>query len=143
MNRPSHKGQLSYHLRLCGTNEVLDCTPYPSFVYARCILTASLNKMDTLDGELLKNACKLENDKQAVIQEQISLPGENNITNSKLDEKKLLRKIDWAIIPWVSILYLLSFLDRANIGNARVCYSFWGTNHLYLSFMVFFPGPPL
>ncbi|ORY81511.1 putative MFS transporter [Protomyces lactucae-debilis] len=36
------------------------------------------------------------------------------------EEKKLLRKIDLRLIPWLSFLYLLSFLDRANIGNARL-----------------------
>jgi hypothetical protein len=35
-------------------------------------------------------------------------------------EKKLVRKLDWRIIPWVSLLYLLSFLDRTNIGNAKI-----------------------
>lgn len=34
--------------------------------------------------------------------------------------KKLLRKIDWMLIPFLSFLYLLSFLDRSNIGNARL-----------------------
>jgi hypothetical protein len=34
------------------------------------------------------------------------------------EEKKLMRKIDLRLIPWLSFLYLLSFLDRANIGNA-------------------------
>ncbi|KAF6804089.1 high-affinity nicotinic acid transporter [Colletotrichum sojae] len=34
--------------------------------------------------------------------------------------KKLLRKIDWALIPFLALLYLLSFLDRTNIGNARL-----------------------
>lgn len=36
------------------------------------------------------------------------------------DTKRLIRKIDWAIIPFVALLYLLSFLDRTNIGNARL-----------------------
>lgn len=27
-----------------------------------------------------------------------------------LDEKALVRKIDWRLIPWLSVLYLLSFL---------------------------------
>ncbi|KAG8767274.1 hypothetical protein FRC15_005797, partial [Serendipita sp. 397] len=35
-------------------------------------------------------------------------------------EKRILRKLDWHILPLVSLLYLLSFLDRSNIGNARV-----------------------
>ncbi|KAJ3827529.1 MFS general substrate transporter [Lentinula raphanica] len=36
---------------------------------------------------------------------------------SGIDERKLLRKIDLALIPWLSLLYLLSFLDRTSIGK--------------------------
>ncbi|KAF3067218.1 hypothetical protein GL218_08549 [Daldinia childiae] len=36
------------------------------------------------------------------------------------DEKKLLRKLDLHIIPLVMLLYTFSFLDRVNIGNARL-----------------------
>jgi len=39
------------------------------------------------------------------------------------DEKKtkrLLRKLDWNLVPFLALLYLLSFLDRTNIGNARL-----------------------
>jgi hypothetical protein len=43
---------------------------------------------------------------------------------SGVDEQKLLRKLDWRLVPWLSFLYLLSFLDRASIGNARVRSSF-------------------
>lgn len=39
---------------------------------------------------------------------------------SSIDEKKLLRKLDWVLVPWLSFLYLLSFLDRTSIGNAKV-----------------------
>ncbi|KAF2130037.1 high-affinity nicotinic acid transporter-like protein [Dothidotthia symphoricarpi CBS 119687] len=35
-------------------------------------------------------------------------------------EAKLVRKLDLHIIPVVMLLYLLSFLDRVNIGNARL-----------------------
>lgn len=35
-------------------------------------------------------------------------------------DKKLLRKLDWQLIPWLSFLYLISFLDRTNIGNAKI-----------------------
>ncbi|KAL6709544.1 hypothetical protein ACN47E_001479 [Coniothyrium glycines] len=35
-------------------------------------------------------------------------------------EAKLVRKLDLYIIPVVMLLYLLSFLDRVNIGNARL-----------------------
>lgn len=37
-----------------------------------------------------------------------------------METKRLLRKIDWALLPFFALLYLLSFLDRANIGNARL-----------------------
>jgi hypothetical protein len=43
-----------------------------------------------------------------------------HIDVSGVDEKKLLRKMDLWLIPWLSILYLLSFLDRTSIGNAKV-----------------------
>jgi MFS family permease len=36
------------------------------------------------------------------------------------NERKLLRKLDFTLIPWLCILYLLAFLDRANIGNAKI-----------------------
>ena len=39
---------------------------------------------------------------------------------SGIDEAKLVRKIDWRLLPWLSFLYLLSFLDRTSIGNAKV-----------------------
>lgn len=42
---------------------------------------------------------------------------------SGVDEKKLIRKLDWYLVPWLSLLYLLSFLDRTSIGNAKVCLS--------------------
>lgn len=34
--------------------------------------------------------------------------------------KVLLRRLDWHLVPFLSLLYLLSFLDRSNIGNARL-----------------------
>ena len=34
--------------------------------------------------------------------------------------KRLTRRIDLKLIPFLSLLYLLSFLDRTNIGNARL-----------------------
>jgi len=37
-----------------------------------------------------------------------------------VDEKKLVRKLDLHLIPIVMLTYLLSFLDRVNIGNARL-----------------------
>ncbi|KAK2783281.1 hypothetical protein FQN53_009269 [Emmonsiellopsis sp. PD_33] len=34
--------------------------------------------------------------------------------------RKMLLKLDFVLVPMMGMLYLLAFLDRANIGNARV-----------------------
>ena len=34
-------------------------------------------------------------------------------------ERRFVRKLDRTIPPWIMLLYLLSYLDRANMGNAR------------------------
>ncbi|KAF3386825.1 hypothetical protein F1880_001368 [Penicillium rolfsii] len=38
---------------------------------------------------------------------------------AKID-RKLLWKLDIRLVPWLSLLYLISFLDRTNIGNAKI-----------------------
>ncbi|EIM86762.1 MFS general substrate transporter [Stereum hirsutum FP-91666 SS1] len=43
-----------------------------------------------------------------------------DIDTSGVNERKLLRKVDMRLIPWLSLLYLLSFLDRTSIGNAKL-----------------------
>ena len=35
-------------------------------------------------------------------------------------DRKMLVKMDLMLIPMVTMVYLLAFLDRANVGNARV-----------------------
>jgi MFS family permease len=56
--------------------------------------------------------------------DNIDLPNQvvsaENADWSEPDTKRLICKIDWAIVPFVALLYLLSFLDRTNIGNARL-----------------------
>lgn len=37
-----------------------------------------------------------------------------------INPKKVRTKLDLRLMPIVSLLYLLSFLDRGNIGNARI-----------------------
>ncbi|EFE36463.1 uncharacterized protein ARB_03984 [Trichophyton benhamiae CBS 112371] len=39
---------------------------------------------------------------------------------SDINEKKVIRKMDMRLIPALALLYLLSFLDRGNIGNAKI-----------------------
>ncbi|KAF5359888.1 hypothetical protein D9756_002947 [Leucocoprinus leucothites] len=40
----------------------------------------------------------------------------------RLDElhRRVLRKLDWNVIPCLSFLWLANFIDRSNIGNARI-----------------------
>jgi sugar phosphate permease len=37
-----------------------------------------------------------------------------------LQDRKLLWKLDLQLIPWLTLLYLIAFLDRTNIGNAKI-----------------------
>ena len=63
-------------------------------------------------------------EKQKVIQKfpdalpSLPLPDDMGVSASK--EARLIRKIDRQLLPWLSLLYLLSFLDRTSIGNAKV-----------------------
>lgn len=43
-----------------------------------------------------------------------------DIDVSSIDERKLMWKVDVHVIPWLTVLYLFSFLDRGSIGNAKV-----------------------
>ncbi|KAJ7693323.1 major facilitator superfamily domain-containing protein [Mycena rosella] len=45
---------------------------------------------------------------------------ESDVEITEVARKKILRKLDIHLLPFVSLLYLLSFLDRANVGNAKV-----------------------
>jgi len=60
-------------------------------------------------------------DKKEAPTDPVSLASDtDDIETSDINEKALLRKLDWRLLPAVGILYLLSFLDRSNVGNARV-----------------------
>ncbi|KAL5349824.1 hypothetical protein ACLOAV_004858 [Pseudogymnoascus australis] len=37
-----------------------------------------------------------------------------------INEKAILRKLDYKLLPPLTLLYLLSFLDRSNVGNAKL-----------------------
>ncbi|KAH7336471.1 major facilitator superfamily domain-containing protein [Rhexocercosporidium sp. MPI-PUGE-AT-0058] len=43
----------------------------------------------------------------------------NIVCPSHTTEKKLMTKIDFRVIPFLCVLYLLAFLDRVNIANAK------------------------
>lgn len=47
------------------------------------------------------------------------------VESGTVNEKSLLRKLDLRLLPAVSVLYLLSFLDRSNGGYWPVFSSWW------------------
>ncbi|KAI9733920.1 MAG: hypothetical protein M1834_002575 [Cirrosporium novae-zelandiae] len=67
-----------------------------------------------------------------------------------MSEQRVVRKLDWRIPPLVAALYLLSFLDRSNIGNAEIAgmkedlnlhgdrYE-WLLTIFYISYIIFEP----
>jgi len=36
------------------------------------------------------------------------------------EEAAVIRKLDWHLLPFVFLLYMLAVLDRSNLGNARL-----------------------
>ncbi|EXJ83950.1 hypothetical protein A1O3_04617 [Capronia epimyces CBS 606.96] len=36
------------------------------------------------------------------------------------EERKIIRKIDYRLLPLLAVLYLLAYIDRSNIGNAKI-----------------------
>lgn len=61
-----------------------------------------------------------KSEEKARIDALATAPGVSMNSFAHLDEKKILRKMDLRLIPMLALLYLLSFLDRGNIGNAKI-----------------------
>ncbi|EOA84302.1 uncharacterized protein SETTUDRAFT_155576 [Exserohilum turcica Et28A] len=38
----------------------------------------------------------------------------------KAEQRRIFHKVDWRLCPMLAVLYLISHLDRANIGNAKI-----------------------
>ena len=51
----------------------------------------------------------------AAIDAMASAPGVTRQSFAHIDEKKLLRRMDFHLLPILTLLYLLSFIDRGNI----------------------------
>jgi sugar phosphate permease len=54
------------------------------------------------------------------IEEEISIKPIEQVIFDDPDDLKLLRKLDLHLIPTMTLLYLLSYLDRVNIGQAKL-----------------------
>jgi MFS family permease len=47
-------------------------------------------------------------------------PDSPNDTLDKASEARILRKLDFTVLPILWLLYLVCFVDRSNIGNAKI-----------------------
>ena len=59
-------------------------------------------------------------EKTAIEHPQDDLSSPERAEESSPASRRLIWKIDLHILPMVTILYLLSFLDRSNVANARI-----------------------
>ncbi|KAF1817470.1 putative MFS transporter [Eremomyces bilateralis CBS 781.70] len=46
--------------------------------------------------------------------------GDVVVNLSEAEQKAAIRKVDWRVVPLLTFLYLVSFIDRSNIGNAKI-----------------------
>lgn len=44
----------------------------------------------------------------------------DRLINDSAAERRVMRKVDLHVVPVLAILYTLAFVDRINIGNARI-----------------------
>ncbi|KAG2011917.1 high-affinity nicotinic acid transporter [Coprinopsis cinerea AmutBmut pab1-1] len=62
--------------------------------------------------------------KQSVeLMEKASVESPSNDANYEIDpeaERKLVRKLDWILLPLFTLIYVCNFIDRTAIGNGRV-----------------------
>lgn len=83
--------------------------------------TGSLNKPSPVHNEHIHSHSKMTKAEEiAQIDGLATADGITLASFRHLDEKKILRKMDLRLIPMLTLLYLLSFLDRSNIGNAKI-----------------------
>ena len=80
------------------------------------VLVNSLMIMAEL--ETVSPASSAQNEKAA---DKSSSTNDDALQNyTGIEERAFIRKLDRKLLPPVTLLYLLSFLDRSNVGNARL-----------------------
>jgi MFS family permease len=65
----------------------------------------------------------MSSEKDSTATGSVIMPDGDTIPTTGLDshlEKKLKRRIDFSILPVLWLLFLVSFVDRGNIGNAKI-----------------------
>ncbi|KAG6911530.1 hypothetical protein DXG01_011832 [Tephrocybe rancida] len=59
----------------------------------------------------------LKSSEGSVAPDQVYRP---QVDTSSINERRLMRKIDLRVIPWLALLYLFNFMDRGSVGNAKL-----------------------
>ncbi|KAG5751221.1 hypothetical protein H9Q70_006145 [Fusarium xylarioides] len=67
----------------------------------------------------VENKQSFEHDDNIIDPKEDSMANDDYVPGSEA-EKKLVRKIDLFILPMMWFMYLLSYMDRTNIGNAKI-----------------------
>jgi len=82
--------------------------------------SASFNLGDKLETAHIEDTHLSKKERVAAVDAIASDPHVTSESFAHLDIKKIRRKMDIRIVPTLTCLYLLSFLDRGNIGNAKI-----------------------
>lgn len=83
----------------------------------------SPSRTESSQSESSLSSEKVKDNIKDTVEEVLPAIKDVEATRVNYDDKersRILRKMDLRLLPFVSLLYLLSFLDRSNIGNARV-----------------------
>ncbi|KAH6713467.1 high-affinity nicotinic acid transporter [Leptodontidium sp. MPI-SDFR-AT-0119] len=79
--------------------------------------------MDTVNNDSVRTSLKDSLPPTVHCEKVLDSPQVGEIRPPQYDAaatRRLLRKLDIRLLPFFALLYLLSFLDRTNIGNARL-----------------------
>ncbi|KAF5566565.1 major facilitator superfamily transporter [Fusarium napiforme] len=68
--------------------------------------------LDIVDGEIVKPGDALADD------EELTIALANYVPDTA-EERRLIRKIDFTLLPCLWWMYVLAYLDRGNIANAN------------------------
>ncbi|KAK7417372.1 hypothetical protein QQX98_004649 [Neonectria punicea] len=71
---------------------------------------SDLDRNEAFDEKVTTQEVDLVNDPDAGLSD----------AEKKAVERNLVRRLDMKLIPWLCFLYLVCFLDRTNIGNAKI-----------------------
>ena len=65
----------------------------------------------------VRDVSSLENSKEKAQPASVS---DSDVAFDRALEKRLILKIDFAVLPILFLLFLVSFVDRSNLANARI-----------------------